>query len=412
MSVLRVGILGLGGFARTHFGALWQLEDQGELKVESVFARSYYQDRYAETRTKIEERGMRVYTTFEDFMRGERDRLDLLSIATSIDSHEEFTVAALEAGWDVTCEKPVAATVDEVHRMIEAKNRTGKIVAIGYQNIFSDSIQRLKEWIVSGRLGKVKRAVTNVRWPRKWSYYDNSSWKGRIKSGDRYVMDSPVQNATAHYLMNILYLCGATHQDSALPVSVKVEAYHAYPIESFDTANVLVTTDSGATVRHIASHACPTQGNPVSLIECENGKVRYEAPSGETKVQFNDGTVETFDNGGKKVHFQAFDLAIPAIREGREPICTLENSLPQVVVVNGIHEALNPIPEIGAGHAARTDLDGDHAIAIKGFDELVDRCVAEDIFFADAGAPWAINPVEFDLRDYRHFSGLSKDPGM
>ncbi|MEW6359408.1 MAG: Gfo/Idh/MocA family oxidoreductase [Planctomycetota bacterium] len=412
MSRLRVGILGLGGFARTHFGALWQLEDRGDVKVESVFARSYYQDRYAETRPKIEARGMRVYTAFDDFMRGERKRLDVASIATSIDSHEEFAVAAMEAGWDVFCEKPVAATVDEVHRMIEVKNRTGRIVAIGYQNIFSDSIQRLKELIVSGRLGKVKRAVTQVRWPRKWSYYDNSDWKGRIKSGDRYVMDSPVQNATAHYLMNLLYLCGATRQDSALPVSVKVEAYHAYPIESFDTANVLVTTDSGATVRHIASHACPTVGNPVSLIECENGKARYEAPSGDTKVQFNDGAVETFNNNGKKVHFQAFDLAIPAIRERCEPICTLENSLSQVIVVNGIHEALHPIPEIGIEHVARTEFENDHAVAIRGFDDLVERCVAEDCFFGDAGASWAIAPAEFDLRDYRHFSSLSRDPGM
>ena len=45
--------LGLGGFARTHFGALWQLEDQGALKVESVLGRSYYEERYAETRPKI-----------------------------------------------------------------------------------------------------------------------------------------------------------------------------------------------------------------------------------------------------------------------------------------------------------------------------------------------------------------------
>jgi len=406
MAPLRVGILGLGGFARTHFGALWQMEDRGEVKVESVFARSYHEERYAETRPKIEERGMRVYTTFEEFMAGERNRLDIVSIATSIDSHEPFTLAALEAGCDVFCEKPVAATVDEVYRMIDAKNRTGKIVAIGYQHIFSDAIQKLKELIVAGRLGKVKRTMTHVLWPRNWSYYDKSSWKGRLKSGGEWVMDSPVQNATAHYLMNMLYLCGATHQDSAMPESIRCEAYHAYPIDSFDTANVLVTTDSGATVRHIASHASPERGNPTSYIECENGIARYEAPSGKTEITYNDGTVETFDNHEKKVHYQAFELAIPAIRERREPICTLENSLPQVLVVNGIHEALHPIPSIGEEHITRTELeDNDHALGINDLDRYIEHCFNEDVFFQRAGAPWAIEPVVFDLKGYRHFTG-------
>ena len=144
----------------------------------------------------------------------------------------------------------------------------------------------------------------------------------------------------------------------------------------------------------------------MSTIECENGKVSYQAPAGTTKVEFNDGAVETLDNNQKKVHFQAFELAMPAIREKREPLCTLENSLPQVMVVNGIHERLRPIPAIDEKHLTRTEEGGDHSIAIENFDEYADRCFDEGVFFRKTGAPWAIEPVEFDLREYTHFSGV------
>jgi predicted dehydrogenase len=70
---------------------------------------------------------------------------DLVSIATYSDSHADYAVAAMEAGADVFVEKPLATTVADARRVVEAATRLGRKVVVGYILRHHPSWQRLIE---------------------------------------------------------------------------------------------------------------------------------------------------------------------------------------------------------------------------------------------------------------------------
>ncbi len=62
--------------------------------------------------------------------------LDAVHVLTPNKTHAPITVAALESGKHVMCEKPMAITSDEARKMLDAAKRTGRKLTIGYQNRF------------------------------------------------------------------------------------------------------------------------------------------------------------------------------------------------------------------------------------------------------------------------------------
>src|SRR5690625_6934891 len=90
----------------------------------------------------------------------------------------------MENGSNVLCEKPTTANPNDINEMVEARDRTGKFLAIGFNWSFAPQTQRLKADILSGKFGKTKRLKTIVRWPRNDDYYDRSSWAGKKYSPD------------------------------------------------------------------------------------------------------------------------------------------------------------------------------------------------------------------------------------
>ena len=98
-------------------------------------------------------------------------RPDRIVLATPIQHHAAQTCAALERGLAVLCEKPAAASLDEVRRMAAARERAGRLVAIGYQWSFSTAMRRLRRDIAECRFGRPRRLRAWVAWPRDAAYY-------------------------------------------------------------------------------------------------------------------------------------------------------------------------------------------------------------------------------------------------
>ncbi len=102
---------------------------------------------------------------------------------------------------------------------------------------------------MEGVFGRAVRLKTITLWPRTHSHYARSRWAGRIKDDHgSWVLDSPVNNATAHYLHNMLYLLGKTTNSSARPASVEAELYRANNIENYDTGALRIKTEEGAEI--------------------------------------------------------------------------------------------------------------------------------------------------------------------
>lgn len=149
MEKLRVGIIGVGGIANgKHMPALAKLQN-----VEIVAFCDIIEERAVEGAKKYGVADAKVYTDFRDLVA--RKDIDVVHVCTPNKFHSEQTIAALESGKHVICEKPMAKTYEEAKAMVDAAKRTGKKLTIGYQGRHRADSSWLKQYIEDGGLGEI-----------------------------------------------------------------------------------------------------------------------------------------------------------------------------------------------------------------------------------------------------------------
>ena len=97
------------------------------------------------------------------------------------------------------------------------------------------------------------------------------------------MLDSPANNAMAHFLHNALFLLGPAMDRSARPAEVQGELYRALPIESADTVACRVRTEAGADVLFLASHATELAIDPRFRLECDDAVITYGEQQGSSR---------------------------------------------------------------------------------------------------------------------------------
>jgi predicted dehydrogenase len=122
----------------------------------------------------------KAYASVDDLLKNEKD-LDLISVCSPNGLHAEHSIAALNAGINVLCEKPMAISVKDCTAMIAAAEKAGKQLIVVKQNRFNAPVAELKKVIDEGRLGKIINVQLNCFWNRNDQYYNSSEWKGRKK---------------------------------------------------------------------------------------------------------------------------------------------------------------------------------------------------------------------------------------
>lgn len=146
---VKVGIIGCGGIANgKHLPSLTKLP-----QVELIAFCDLIEERAINTAKKFGIPNADIYTSYLEMLVDEQ--LDVIHVCTPNDSHSEISVASLEAGKHVMCEKPMAKTAEEARAMLNAANRTGKKLTIGYNNRFRADSQYLKTVSENGELGDI-----------------------------------------------------------------------------------------------------------------------------------------------------------------------------------------------------------------------------------------------------------------
>jgi predicted dehydrogenase len=79
--------------------------------------------------------------------------------------HGRWTIAALEAGKHVLCEKPFAANAHEAEQMARAAERAGRLVMEAFHYRYHPLAARMRSIVASGMLGRIQRIETNVCFP-------------------------------------------------------------------------------------------------------------------------------------------------------------------------------------------------------------------------------------------------------
>ncbi len=119
-----------------------------------------------------------VYQSIDDLLHNEKG-IDVVAICTPNGLHATHSIQALNAGFNVLVEKPMAIVVKDCEEMILAAERNNKRLFAIKQNRYNPPVEAVKESIDNGILGKIYSIQLSCFWNRDAAYYQNS-WKGTI----------------------------------------------------------------------------------------------------------------------------------------------------------------------------------------------------------------------------------------
>jgi len=115
-------------------------------------------------------------TSFDEVLA--MDDIDIVDICTPPTLHVAQSIAALEAGKEVVCEKPIAGSLADADRLIAADGAArGRLLPV-FQYRYGDGVQKAKRIIDAGIAGKPYLATIETAWKRGPRYYD-VRWRGR-----------------------------------------------------------------------------------------------------------------------------------------------------------------------------------------------------------------------------------------
>ncbi len=165
---IRVALIGSGGQGKADLSAFLRIPE-----VDCPAVADIDDKRIAEGVKIVADARGKAAEGYKDFRKIlDRKDVDAVIVGTPDHWHALATIYACQAGKDVYVEKPLATTIEEGRAMVTATRKHNRIVQVGTQQRSSKHFQDAREFVKSGRLGK-------IRMTRAWAYLD---WKSSIGS--------------------------------------------------------------------------------------------------------------------------------------------------------------------------------------------------------------------------------------
>lgn len=330
----QLALIGISGYGRVHLQLARECRERGELDIAAVTVINPQEE--AGNIALLQAHGCRIFSDYREMLREFRGRIDLCLIPTGIAWHARMTIAALEAGANVLVEKPLAGSTAEVQAIREVERRTGRFVAVGFQDFYEPGSAWLQAELQRGVIGGIRSVRFLGLWPRDRAYFARNDWAGRLQVDGVPVFDSPLNNAFAHFVMLSLFFAGA--ETAATPVALDgVELFRAHAIESFDTCVITAHTPQGVRLWFGTSHASRETVEPEIRITGTEGEAcwRYEA---ETWWRRADGTTQQRKlldaHGARRAMLSA---TLRRLRDASVPVCTTEMAGQHTALIEAAH---------------------------------------------------------------------------
>jgi UDP-N-acetyl-2-amino-2-deoxyglucuronate dehydrogenase len=183
------------------------------------------------------------YQDFAAFL--DHKPMDLVVLGTPSGLHAQQGIAAAQHNLHVLTEKPIDITTKNADALIAAADKSKVKLAVIFQDRLKPNIQRLKQWLDRGLLGKPLLVDARVKWYRPPDYYSNSNWRGTfaLDGGGALI------NQAIHTVDLLLYLLGDVTRVQARTATV------LHKIEAEDTAVATLEFASGAVGTLLATTA-------------------------------------------------------------------------------------------------------------------------------------------------------------
>lgn len=144
-----------------------------------------------------------VYAGLDDLLPATRN-LDLVIVATPIQTHAPLALAALATDADLYLEKPPVASLADFNRLCAAAQESGRGVQIGFQSLGSHALEAISELLAAGTIGTLGGISATGRWVRDRAYYKRSRWAGKRSINGVDVVDGVATNPLAHAVATAL----------------------------------------------------------------------------------------------------------------------------------------------------------------------------------------------------------------
>ena len=227
-----------------------------------------------------EKHGCRTFDSIEALLDGAD--VDAVDVCTPTYLHEEHVLAAVRAGKDVLCEKPLALTNESCERIVSAAREAGVKLQVGHVVRFWPDLQVVKSVLDSGRLGKpVWASARRLGPPATWA------WQGWLQ--DPALSGGAILDLHIHDLDFLTWLLGRpTHVFSS---GIRTAA------GAFDTAlSTLIGHSDGITSQAEGSLAMPDGSGFANqlMVVCEKGSVQFDLMSAPSVIVRSAGAPEEY----------------------------------------------------------------------------------------------------------------------
>lgn len=332
MTKLKIGVVGAGSIAsKRHLPEYAENEN-----VEIVAVCDINEQRAKEIGTKFG--AAKIFTDYRDLL---KEDLDAVSVCTPNYLHAPISIAALEAGKHVLCEKPMATSEEEADQMISAAEKSGKTLMIGHNQRLVESHQQAKTWLEEGKFGKVYsfRTAFGHPGPEAWSADGAESWF--FKKEEAFI--GAMGDLGVHKTDLLRYILG----EEMVEVAAMVETSAKDHADVDDNAVLILKTESGIIGTLAASWAYKGKEDNSTVIYTEKGVLRLEDDEkysvifhkhDGTKEELSLGQIQSNEEDGQ-VSTGVIDHFVDSIISGKAPLITGEEGKKSLQVILGALES-------------------------------------------------------------------------
>ncbi len=339
---LRIAILGCGNRSRAHISAVNHYGD----KMEVAALCDILPEMLEEKKKLVKSGEPRLYTDYEKML---KDCPNLHAVAVVLPNtlHRPGTVASLEAGKHVLCEKPLTLELADTKAIIEASDRTGRIVQVGTQSRHAPPYAALAEKVHGGLIGSVLYG---------WAETFRSDW--------RKIYPDPVEDSKKNWRMKQSEGGSVVHEMGIHTIDVFNWFIDSQPVEitalggvhnkklqkrtSWDHAGVLVRYANNALLTYGGNLYSSAPGTPDMLFG-DGGTIEIAGRSSKQTTKYERAYWRPHGQGGGRVKREQIELAsakgnpstlqyehfFEAVQGKKPPFPSARDHMPAVMIARG-----------------------------------------------------------------------------
>jgi 1,5-anhydro-D-fructose reductase (1,5-anhydro-D-mannitol-forming) len=249
-------------------------------------------------------------------------------VATEHNRHVGDVLAAAEAGRHVLCEKPMANSVADCRRMIEACQANGVALQVAYYRRYYPKMARMKELLDSGAIGDPVSASIHLATRLEREQITPRNWRVNAEiSGGGQLVDTG-----SHRLDLLCWLLGEPERVAAFAECREM------PIEAPDMESLLIRMASGVHV--VTRHSFRTGSEDELVITGTRGTLSATPVDGPGVRLTVDGREEAWElPRHENVHFPLFDDFAARVTAGQPPRYTGEDGMQASRIIEAAYES-------------------------------------------------------------------------